>query len=151
MDTLAAELPPHPDERLSAFKHLQLEYGLGKLVPVYDVLSGLTHMSLDGAQEFFENGDGTLRLWQLPRHGVLMPCEAACLGMQFDTMAAYNELLGTRPWTAPLAAIAEDHDLPVRMAALSGLALPVKGTGRVTPAGNARTRDAALVGLLRAL
>ena len=34
---------------------------------------------------------------------------------------------------------------------LSGLALPVKGTGRVTPAGNARTRDAAAVGLLRAL
>jgi hypothetical protein len=34
---------------------------------------------------------------------------------------------------------------------LSGLALPVKGTGRVTAAGNARTRDAAAVGLLRAL
>lgn len=34
---------------------------------------------------------------------------------------------------------------------LSGLALPVKGTGRVTPAGNARTRDAAAVSLLRAL
>ena len=34
---------------------------------------------------------------------------------------------------------------------LSGLALPVKGTGRVTPAGNARTRDAAAVCLLRAL
>ena len=46
-----------------------------------------------------------------------MPCETVCLGMQFDTMLAYNELLGTRPWTAPLAAIAEDHDLPVRLAA----------------------------------
>lgn len=34
---------------------------------------------------------------------------------------------------------------------LSGLALPVRGTGRVTPAGNARTRDAAAVSLLRAL
>lgn len=34
---------------------------------------------------------------------------------------------------------------------LSGLVLPVKGTGRVTPAGNARTRDAAAVSLLRAL
>jgi len=34
---------------------------------------------------------------------------------------------------------------------LSGLALPVKGTGKVTPAGNARTRDAAAVSLLRAL
>jgi hypothetical protein len=32
-----------------------------------------------------------------------------------------------------------------------GLALPVKGTGRITPAGNARTRDAAAVSLLRAL
>jgi hypothetical protein len=36
-------------------------------------------------------------------------------------------------------------------AGLSGLALPVKGTGRTTPAGNARTRDAAAVSLLRAL
>ncbi len=34
---------------------------------------------------------------------------------------------------------------------LSGLALPVKGTGRITPAGNARTRDAAAVSLLCAL
>ncbi len=34
---------------------------------------------------------------------------------------------------------------------LSGLPMPVKGTGRVTPAGNARTRDAAAVSLLRAL
>jgi hypothetical protein len=34
---------------------------------------------------------------------------------------------------------------------LSGLALSVKGTGRITSAGNARTRDAAAVSLLRAL
>jgi len=34
---------------------------------------------------------------------------------------------------------------------LAGLPLPVKGTGRVTPAGNARTRDAAAVSLLHAL
>jgi hypothetical protein len=33
----------------------------------------------------------------------------------------------------------------------SGMALPASGTGRVTPAGNARTRDAAAVSLLRAL
>jgi hypothetical protein len=38
-----------------------------------------------------------------------------------------------------------------RRANLSGLALPAKGTGRTTPAGNARTRDAAAVSLLRAL
>jgi hypothetical protein len=117
MGTLAAQLPPHPDERLSAFKHLLLEYGFVKMVPVYDVLSGQAHLSLDGAQEFFQSGDGTLSLWQLPRHDELMPCEDVCLGMQFDTMLAYNELLGTRPWTAPLAAIAEDHDLPARLAA----------------------------------
>lgn len=34
---------------------------------------------------------------------------------------------------------------------IAGTILPVKGTGRVTPAGNARTRDAAAVSLLRAL
>jgi hypothetical protein len=33
----------------------------------------------------------------------------------------------------------------------AGTALPVTGTGRVTAAGNARTRDAAAVSLLRAL
>ena len=33
----------------------------------------------------------------------------------------------------------------------AGIALPVKGTSRVTPAGNARTRDAAAVSLLRTL
>ncbi|MGH3229174.1 MAG: hypothetical protein ACRDOA_11435 [Streptosporangiaceae bacterium] len=39
------------------------------------------------------------------------------MGMQFDTMLAYNELLRTRPWTAQLSAIAEDHGLPARLAA----------------------------------
>jgi len=33
----------------------------------------------------------------------------------------------------------------------AGRALPVTGTGRITPAGHARTRDAAAVSLLRAL
>ncbi len=33
----------------------------------------------------------------------------------------------------------------------SGTALPASGTGRVTPAGDARTRDAAAVSLLHAL
>ena len=36
--------------------------------------------------------------------------------MQFDTMLAYNELLTFRPWTADLAAIAEDHELPANLA-----------------------------------
>ena len=38
MDTLAAQLPPHPDERLSAFRHLLQEYGFEKMIPVYDVI-----------------------------------------------------------------------------------------------------------------
>jgi hypothetical protein len=33
----------------------------------------------------------------------------------------------------------------------AGTALPATGIGRVTPAGNARTRDAAAISLLRAL
>ena len=40
-----------------------------------------------------------------------------CLGVQFDTMLAYNELLASRPWTAELAAIAKDHQLPAGLAA----------------------------------
>jgi hypothetical protein len=117
MDTLAAQVPPHPDERLSAFRHLLQEYGFEKMIPVYDVISGHTHLSLEGAQEFFQNGDAELRLSQQPRHNELMPCEDVCLGMQFDTMLAYNELLRTRPWTAQLSVIAEDHGLPARLAA----------------------------------
>jgi hypothetical protein len=115
-DTLTAQLPPHPDERLSAFRHLLQEYGFEKMIPVYDVISGHTHLSLDGAQEFFHDGDAALSLSQQPRHNELMPCEDICLGMQFDTMLAYNELLAGRPWTADLAAIAMDHELPVNLA-----------------------------------
>jgi hypothetical protein len=117
MDTLAAQLPPHPDERLSAFRHLLQEYGFEKMIPVYDVISGCSHLSLEGAQEFFQNGDGAIGLTRQPRHNELMPCEDVCLGMQFDTMLAYNELLRTRAWTAQLAAIAEDHGLPAKLAA----------------------------------
>lgn len=117
MNTLTARLPPHPDERLSAFRHLLQEYGFEKLIPVYDVISGHAHLSLEGAQEFFHNGDDAIRLTQYPRHNELMPCEDVCLGMQFDTMLAYNELLRTRPWTARLWAIAEDHGLPAKLTA----------------------------------
>lgn len=78
------------------------------MIPVYDVISGHTHLSLEGAQEFFQNGDAEIRLSQQPRHNELVPCEDISLGMQFDTMLAYNELLRTRPWTAQLSAIAED-------------------------------------------
>jgi hypothetical protein len=117
MDTLAAQLPPHPDERLSAFRNLMLEYGFGAMVPIYNVLSGHTHLSLEGAQQFFKGSDDAFHLSQQPIHNELMPCEVVCLNMQFDTMLAYNELLRTRPWTAQLSAIAEDHSLPVRLAA----------------------------------
>jgi hypothetical protein len=117
MGTLTAQLPSHPDERLAAFRHLLQEYGFEKLIPVYDVISGQSHLSLDGAQEFFQSGDDATRLTQHPRHNELMPCEDVCLGMQFDTMLAYNELLRTRPWTARLSAIAEDHGLPAKLTA----------------------------------
>ena len=111
-DVLAAQLPPHPDERLSAFRHLLKAYGFEKMIPVYNVISGITHLSLEGAQAFFEDRDGAIRLSQQPRKGEAAPCEMICLGMQFDTMLAYNELLSPRPWTADLAAIAKDHELP---------------------------------------
>ncbi len=117
MDTLAVQLTPHPDERLAAFRHLLQEYGFEKLIPVYDVISGHAHLSLEGAQEFFQHGEDVIALTQQPRHNELMPYEDICLGLQFDTMLAYNELLRTWPWTARLSAIAEDHALPVRLAA----------------------------------
>jgi hypothetical protein len=39
-----------------------------------------------------------------------------CLGMLFDTMLNYNELMSSKPWTADLAAIAKDHELPTALA-----------------------------------
>ena len=123
---LTARLPSHPDERLSAFTHLLKEYGFEKLVPVYDVMSGITHLSLEGAQEFFRTEEGAFRLSQQPLNGEVVPCEVACLALQFDTMLAYNELLAARPWTAALSAIAKDHELSVKL------------TTRKPPAQNAR-------------
>ncbi len=113
---MAAQLSPHPDERLSAFRHLLKEYGFEKMIPIYNVISGVSHLSLEGAQVFFQDRDGAIRLSQQPLHGEVAPCEVICLGMQLDTMLAYNELLAFRPWTADLAAIAKDHELPANLA-----------------------------------
>jgi hypothetical protein len=115
-NVLAAQLPTHPDEHLAAFRHLLQEYGFEKMIPVYDVISGITHLSLEGAQVFFHHRDDEICLSQQPISGESAPCEVICLGMQFDTMLAYNELLTSRPWTAELAAIAKDHELPAVLA-----------------------------------
>jgi hypothetical protein len=118
-DFLAAQIPSHPDERLSAFRHLLTAYGFEKMIPVYNVISGITHLSLEGAQVFFRDRDGAIQLLQQPIRAEAAPCEVICLGMQFDTMLAYNELLSLRPWTADLAAISEDYELPAVLATRS--------------------------------
>jgi hypothetical protein len=108
---LAAEIPPHPDERLSAFRHLMEEYGFEKMFPVYDVLSGVAHLSLEGAQQFFRYTEDAISLSREPVIREPARCDVICLGMLFDTMLNYNELLSSKPWTADLAAIAKDHEL----------------------------------------
>lgn len=113
-DTLAAELPAHPEERLGAFRHLLTAFGFEQMIPVYNVLSGITHLSLEGAQTFFEDRDGAIRLSQHPFRGEAVPCEQICLAMEFDAMLAYNQLLTGQPWTAELAAIAGDYDLSMQ-------------------------------------
>jgi hypothetical protein len=123
---LAAQLPSHPDERLSAFRHLLTVYGFEKMIPVYGVLSGIAHLSLEGAHAFFQNSDGTIGLWHQPRKGEAAWCEQISLGMQFDTMLAYNKLLSTGPWTADLAAIAKDHDMPGVLATRQRPGVPAK-------------------------
>jgi hypothetical protein len=111
-NVLAAELSSSPDLQLSAFKHLLQAYELDQMVPVYNVLSGIAHLSLEGAEAFFQDkGDGAIRLSQQPGKGEAAWCEEISLGMQFDTMLAYNKLLNGRPWTADLAAIAKDHGM----------------------------------------
>jgi hypothetical protein len=124
-DVLDAQLDPHPDDRLNGFAHLLKEYGYEKNLPVYDVFSGIAHFSLTGAEMFFRGMDGAFALSLEPNMGEVAPCEVICLGMQFDTMFHYNELLISKPWTADLAAIAEDHDLP-------GILATRKGTSRTS-------------------
>ena len=63
-DVLAAQIPSHPDERLSAFRHLLTAYGFEKMIPVYNVISGITHLSLEGAQVFFQDKNGAIHLSQ---------------------------------------------------------------------------------------
>lgn len=113
---LAAEIPPHPDERLSAFRHLMEEYGFEKMIPMYNVLSGIAHLSLEGAQQFFRSTEDAIALSREPVIREAAPCEVICLGMLFDTMLNYNQLLSSKPWTADLAAIAKDHELSVALA-----------------------------------
>jgi len=114
-DTLAAQLPAHPDERLGPFRHLLVEFGFEQMIPVYNVLSGITHLSLEGAQTFFEDREGAIRLSQHPFRGEVAPCEQICLGMQFDAMLAYNQLLTGQPWAAELSSIATDHGLSMQL------------------------------------
>jgi hypothetical protein len=107
---------------------------LEKVIPIYDVISGLTHLSLVGAQVFFQDRDGTVRLSQQPLTGEVAPCEVIWLGMQFDAMLACNELLASRPWTADLAAIAKDHELLAVLATRKGghsAPISVHGVGRL--------------------
>lgn len=44
---LAAQLPPHPDERLFGVRHLLTEYGFEKIIPSKRVVGN--HKSLKGA------------------------------------------------------------------------------------------------------
>jgi len=115
-EKLAAQLAPYPGERLSAFRHLLEEYGFEQMIPVYNVTSGLSHLSLEGAQIFFRQSKDGTRLSQHPFNDETVPCEVVCLGMQFSTMLAYNELLDSRPWTTELKAIAEQHGLTTEIA-----------------------------------
>lgn len=115
-DTLAVELPAHPDERLASFTHLMTEYGAEKMISVYHVLSGIAHLSLEGAQTFFKDNDNAIQVWREPYKGELMPCEQICLQMQFAAMLAYNELLNGKPWAPALVEIAKDHGLSLTLA-----------------------------------
>lgn len=109
---VATDLPPHPDETLIGFAHLLSRYGFDEMLPVYDTLSGLSHLSLEGAQEFFRETTTTVALSQNPLETPLAThCETLSLGLQFDSMFACNELFPARPWSAALAEIARDHDL----------------------------------------
>jgi len=114
VDTVAAEVPPEPDERLKIGPLLD-EYGYSALKTYYQVESRFIHPSLTAVQVFARDSEEALLLGQRPLSEELVPCQRFCLMVLFDAMLAFNTLLIGNPWTQALMRVATDHDLPERL------------------------------------
>ena len=110
-DTLSEELDPESDERLLRPQNLIPQYDPG-LMAYYNVESRHSHVSLTSVQYFTRNNGEVLELAQRPIHSEVVPCQAFCLSVQYQSMLAFNTLLRGNPWTEELASIAATHDLP---------------------------------------
>lgn len=112
---ISTQLGPHPDERLSSFTALLSEYGFAPWVPIYNSLSGISHLSTVGAQRFVRESPSGWDAQQVPfgpfEYGAL--CLEIALPVLVDAMAAFDKLLAGRPWRPELERIAEEYEMVI--------------------------------------
>lgn len=113
-ETVATDLGPHADEYLGAFAHLLREYDFPEWIPVYNVLSTISHLSGPGAYRFYVVKPGATLLGQEPLIGEFAPCLDMAFGLVLDAMAAYDRafLIGS-PWAHALAEIAAEYEAEI--------------------------------------
>jgi hypothetical protein len=117
--TVAAAVPPHPDERLRKIDHLFQAYEVHGLRAYYQVESRFAHPSMSGAQTYFRDEEDGFRVSQDSLHPEVVPCQLFSLSVLFDAMRAFNGLLLGTPWSETLEAVASEHGFtaaPIRRA-----------------------------------
>jgi hypothetical protein len=107
-DTVAADVPSEPDERLKIGPLLD-EYGYTALKAYYHWESRFIHPSLTAVQVFAHDSEEVILLGQRPLSEELVPCQQFCLMVFFDAMLAFNTLLIGSPWAEALMRVAADY------------------------------------------
>ena len=113
----AADLGAHPDQYLlSGFKHLLEAYGFEGWVPIYNVLSTLSHLQLTAVERYVRTVPGGWSLSQTPLGGELAPCPGMAFSLLLDAMAAFDTLMVDRLWQAQLEDIAAEYGATITYA-----------------------------------
>ena len=113
----STNLGPHPDAHLlSGFKHLLEAYGFAGWVPIYNVLSVLSHLSLTGAEGYVRTAKGGWNASQTLFEPELAPCVSIAFSLLLDAMAAFDAMLIGRPWRVVLEEIASEYGATITYA-----------------------------------
>lgn len=115
LDSLAAEVPPDPDERRLMVRWLLDEYGDATLRGHYEAELCVSHVSLTAVRAFAQQTEDGFLLNRHPHYDELIPCQEFCSRALFDAMLAFNSLLVDKPWTAALMEIGTCCDLPTAL------------------------------------
>jgi hypothetical protein len=112
----AAELGPHPDERLSGFTILLEEYGFPEWVAVYNALSTCSHLSASGAQRYIRKVSNGWNASQQPFEAEAVFRLQFSFPLLVDAMAAFDSLVVGRPWKGELERIAAEYGAKITYA-----------------------------------